>query len=247
MEYKLQLQQGEWFSKRQEVLKRDSNRCINCLNQSYQHTFSSGLIFGNGIKEVVPNTVFRNGKFIVRIWDMKQNRIQNAFVEPEHFNPERSYVAFYEHSPTYINIVGLKYINNDLIELSPSVLDIARLGIRGRVSERTNSIICEPISAEDIWGFVKGLHIHHTYYQEGKLAWQYESSSLQTLCWMCHEQLHKDKTVPVWDLEGNEVGRYTNCKRCAGAGYFPEFRHVYSGICFRCDGNRFEELRPVEE
>lgn len=35
---------------------------------------------------------------------------------------------------------------------------------------------------------------------------------------------------------------FTPCKRCAGYGYFPEYKHVENGICFRCGGNRYEEL-----
>lgn len=48
--------------------------------------------------------------------------------------------------------------------------------------------------------------------------------------------------IPILDLHGIEIGKYTNCERCAGAGYFPEYDHINSGVCFRCDGNRFEEL-----
>lgn len=79
-------------------------------------------------------------------------------------------------------------------------------------------------------------------YQDGKLAWEYDQSKLQTLCWTCHESLHEEETIPVLDINGNLKGSYSNCLRCHGAGYFPEFKHVQSGICFRCSGKRFEEL-----
>lgn len=36
--------------------------------------------------------------------------------------------------------------------------------------------------------------------------------------------------------------RLTPCHRCKGAGFFPEFRHVSNGVCFRCNGSRYEEL-----
>ncbi len=244
MQYKVQLEQPEWLTKRKQILNRDSHRCVECSNQSYQQAFSSGLIFNNRQYEKILKSVLHNENFIVNIWDMRENRIQTAFIKRENFNPDKSYVAFYELSGKYANIVGLKNILDERIELSPSILDIVRLGIKGRVTNRTFDSVYEIISPNDTWNYIKGLHVHHTYYQEGKLAWQYDQSALQTLCWVCHEKLHKNKTVPVLDSNGNAIGLYTNCKRCAGAGYFPEFYYVNSGICFRCDGNRFEELRP---
>jgi hypothetical protein len=91
------------------------------------------------------------------------------------------------------------------------------------------------------WIFVNNLHIHHNYYITGKLPWEYDNEALQTLCWTCHEELHKNVKVPVY--VNNEVGGYlTPCFRCFGAGQFPEFSHVQSGICFRCIGAKYEEL-----
>lgn len=37
----------------------------------------------------------------------------------------------------------------------------------------------------------KTLHIHHCYYEHGKMPWEYKSSSLLTLC----EECHKAETV----------------------------------------------------
>lgn len=35
------------------------------------------------------------------------------------------------------------------------------------------------------------LHVHHTYYITGKLAWQHPDKSLITLCMLCHTKWHK--------------------------------------------------------
>ena len=34
----------------------------------------------------------------------------------------------------------------------------------------------------------KTLHVHHTYYEDGKDPWDYPASSLVTLCESCHEE-----------------------------------------------------------
>ena len=91
------------------------------------------------------------------------------------------------------------------------------------------------------WIFVNNLHIHHKYYIKDKLPWEYNTDALQTLCWNCHEELHKNVQVPIY-LNNEVYGYLTPCFRCFGAGQFPEFCHIQSGICFRCNGAKYEEL-----
>lgn len=31
------------------------------------------------------------------------------------------------------------------------------------------------------------LHVHHMYYEKGKMPWEYDNSALVTYCWECHE------------------------------------------------------------
>lgn len=33
----------------------------------------------------------------------------------------------------------------------------------------------------------------------------------------------------------------TPCPRCGGGGYFPQYKHVDGGRCFRCNGTGFIE------
>lgn len=40
------------------------------------------------------------------------------------------------------------------------------------------------------------LHVHHTYYEHGLLAWEYPDESLTTLCSICHIEAHKEK-IPI--------------------------------------------------
>ncbi|MBL6950694.1 MAG: hypothetical protein ISR57_08640 [Bacteroidales bacterium] len=91
------------------------------------------------------------------------------------------------------------------------------------------------------WLYIKDIHIHHKYYQKGKMAWEYPNDALITLCWSCHEELHQNKDIEVKDESGNIIGFYKVCSRCHGAGWFPQYKHVENGICFKCEGSKFED------
>lgn len=88
------------------------------------------------------------------------------------------------------------------------------------------------------WIEIKHLHIHHTYYQQGKYAWQYPNEALLTLCWDCHEELHENTEIEIKDVNGVTVGKKNVCSRCHGAGYIPKYSHVEQGICFSCYGEK---------
>lgn len=85
-------------------------------------------------------------------------------------------------------------------------------------------------------------HVHHTYYQKGKLPWEYPNEALLTLCWECHENLHQNQKIPYLDEQGVIVSNLNPCKRCFGAGVFPEYGHVQNGVCFRCNGMKYEDF-----
>jgi hypothetical protein len=92
------------------------------------------------------------------------------------------------------------------------------------------------------YDFAKGLNVHHTYYQLGRLPWEYPDEALETYCKFCHLELHAHTSVPRLDEFGNQAGTMTPCPRCGGAGEFPEYKHVERGICFNCGGARYMEL-----
>jgi hypothetical protein len=85
------------------------------------------------------------------------------------------------------------------------------------------------------------LEVHHKCYILNRLPWQYEDTDLCTVCNWCHLHFHQQTTVPIYSADGTKVLTSEPCLRCSGAGWFPEYKHVYKGICFRCDGARFEQ------
>jgi 5-methylcytosine-specific restriction endonuclease McrA len=100
------------------------------------------------------------------------------------------------------------------------------------------------------------LQVHHTFYSvqkldlkknkfTHKLPWEYLDEALVTVCNKCHQEIHKTTKIPVF--EEVRPGKYaqkdfTPCRRCKAMGYFSYYKHVQQGICFRCSGQRFEEL-----
>ena len=93
------------------------------------------------------------------------------------------------------------------------------------------------------------LQVHHTHYIYGLDPWEYKDSELVTLCESCHSYIHSHYEVPVYRLKGDNLVKVqlTPCSRCGGAGWFPEYKHVQGGICFRCHGAKYDELIDVVE
>jgi hypothetical protein len=88
------------------------------------------------------------------------------------------------------------------------------------------------------------LHVHHRYYIYDRYAWGYDDSALITLCQDCHQLVHMT-LAPMCYAEVEEElipMNFTPCRRCHGEGYLREYKQIKNGICFRCKGNKFEEL-----
>ena len=87
------------------------------------------------------------------------------------------------------------------------------------------------------------LHVHHTYYINNKLPWEYSNDSLITLCQECHQKIHENSDIPVYldDRMLTEM-ELTKCSRCKGSGFLEQFHYYLNGVCFRCDGNKYDEF-----
>lgn len=86
------------------------------------------------------------------------------------------------------------------------------------------------------------LHVHHKYYVYTQLPWEYEDQALVTLCNWCHAEVHQHETIVMYfDTTSNCFENLIPCKRCNGAGWFPEYKHIHSGICYECHGARFSK------
>ncbi len=212
MTYKELLLSEKWRNKRREILKRDLNCCSICSNSILSNFKSSYAFFDRRNS---------NGKRAI----FKLINKQDISLSIDSFRTNGIFIK---------NII----VYYDLID------NIFYKPIAGRRIKSTDQIpeLKERIDLiKDDWIFFNKLHIHHKYYDKSKLPWEYPDDAFQTLCWECHEKLHQNIKVPVYD--GQKIIDYlTPCKRCSGAGEFPEYYHVENGICFGCNGAKYEEL-----
>jgi len=92
----------------------------------------------------------------------------------------------------------------------------------------------------------QSLHVHHRYYVQGYLPWQYSASALVLLCADCHYRWHWNHKAAIYrELEPGRLvalSQVTPCGRCGGTGYIARYKHVEAGLCFRCRGARYDEL-----
>ena len=88
------------------------------------------------------------------------------------------------------------------------------------------------------------LDIHHKIYVLNKMPWENFDQDLETMCNWCHWELHEKEKIEAYYLKDGKLvsAKMTPCYRCHSAGRFPEYAHIEAGICFRCEGKRFEEL-----
>ena len=87
------------------------------------------------------------------------------------------------------------------------------------------------------------LHVHHKFYILSIHPWEYSNEDLITLCSECHKEIHSKSVIPVYSTvyDKNNLN-LTPCHRCDGVGVFEEYRHINNGICFHCNGAKYEEL-----
>lgn len=87
------------------------------------------------------------------------------------------------------------------------------------------------------------LQVHHKYYVYGDPPWRYKDEALETVCRKCHQKIHKEENIYVYESRDKiSAKKLTPCRRCGGKGVIPPYNHVKNGICFRCEGERFEEF-----
>ncbi len=85
------------------------------------------------------------------------------------------------------------------------------------------------------------LHVHHKYYIHNQLPWEYLDKAIITICHDCHFAIHATKKIPVYADDSFKIILYLDpCIRCNGTGFLQQFRHVENGICFKCNGSKYE-------
>ncbi|WP_034261028.1 hypothetical protein [Altibacter lentus] len=81
------------------------------------------------------------------------------------------------------------------------------------------------------------LEVHHKYYILNNFPWEYDDIALITVCRECHQEIHDNHKIPVWNQDMLNIIEFGSCNRCDGKGYLKEYKHVENGRCFKCSGS----------
>ena len=247
LSYQQQLECPEWESCRNSILERDEHRCCLC---------------GRGPSLKIP---FENANYYLGV-DYSKNEVDctKANISP-HLKLVDFAKTWNEHSVKFgnipnTNVMGMLSIEGYFLYVSVGKNDIKDISSFKNAS--VAKVICNDGYEANIVYFEKSdlenktfprvyihntpltLQVHHKQYFTGLLAWEYNHNDLVTLCNECHLKVHKYLPAKVYTKVGDviKVMNYTPCHRCNGTGYFPQYKYVENGVCFRCRGERFEEL-----
>lgn len=230
--YENLLKDWRWIERRQEILKRDKNCCAECSNSKIKDHSKIG-IFHNLIDRASSFEAFFKGSY------EKKKSLELKFkvrykVIIRSVNNDSFQGASFSIWPELFGKRGEKYLESDDLLYYYELLENDK-GIVTLIEDTTRSESSRSI-------FVRSLHVHHRYYQEETLPWEYPDSALITLCWRCHEEYHKNNKVEWLDKKGLKKGVLIPCSKCHGAGYFPQYSHIQNGICFQCRGMRYKQF-----
>lgn len=208
-----------WHRKRLEIIRRDQNRCQECANQELLSMSKLGRLVD--IPLVYQSDFSRKSNstysYKLDIQDVSSgSRHQTQIVK-----------VFQDPLP---NIWPLDMYFSSEVDLD---------------SNERFFLNCIYNRALKDFVYVRGLQVHHTYYQDDRMPWDYPAHALHTLCWICHWDFHATQTVPWLDVNGRQKGWLTPCARCGGSGYLPQYYYYLNRICFRCSGAAYDEfIRP---
>lgn len=241
MTYKEQLVNIKWQNKRKEILEIDGYKCQNCFNKSLIEKYNISFV-GVGLTKykLIYILIDKESLELKRcVTDFEKSFLSELLKHKEDGN----ILALSNESDGFSSLIGTVIIKPKIEILSNiSKLDTNNqtdIKFKQKTQENTLRSLNEIQLKELKWINTKSLHVHHKYYQIGKMAWEYPNTALTTLCWACHEDLHKNTLVDIYDENNKLIDSKNICPRCFGAGWFPEYIHIESGICFMCLGRRF--------
>ena len=233
----------EWKERRINIIQRDKSCCTNCGKTQSIYHMNFNISFQSRDKLISQSVVYQNksvDSVKTELGIEKIHVLKSPHNESTHCGITENGLLFLanweqakETSKTEL------VINKGTTQSGRTFLIIGKLG--QKYFDNTFSIPF--ISEKSVV-----MHVHHKFYIKEKLPWEYDNEALITLCNWCHWELHEQTKVPIYTMINGELHElnYTPCYRCNGAGVLPEFKHVQNGVCFRCNGSRYEQLITSE-
>lgn len=251
MTYPEQLETRDWTDRRSAILLRDHHSCQFCGRKPSERIFHYGKWFHVGIDV--------NERITHEKLDYKSSEFQDALFRKfiYEITDEDRQIAIFKADGQYLAITDrgrlIYFLEDNLSDITANLEKKVYKVIRAYVKDNVyvhifynnpNHLRNLDLPSYYVSENIVVLNVHHKFYEIGKNAWEYPDDALITLCDECHHKMHKCSDIKVFTkVDGKYVTmNYTPCKRCDGMGYFPEYKKVQGGICFRCRGLRYEEL-----
>lgn len=223
MEYKIQLTQEAWFSKREEILKRDGFACTICGKKRSEFRRMAKFKDIAGEPEIVDYNALKT-------LGLPLNTLNTDYNDKLIFSKKWVSVA------KYIGDTSRPFVFEDLRFCQKY------LSRKSTNKKEYPSIFFFYADAYDCENRVD-LNVHHKYYVKGCMAWEYDNDSLTLLCSECHKNLHHEQVINVYSSKPEAQGREVEldhyaeiCGRCSGAGIFPQYYYIDEGVCWECHG-----------
>jgi hypothetical protein len=251
MTYPEQLETQDWTARRNAILQRDNHTCQFCGRKQSINILHEGKQFYIGRDESCRVT---HDKLDYSSSEEQDASFRKYVYEIDDINRQ---VAIFNHEGYYLAVSRrgrlIYFLENNLSDILNNLENKRYRIIRAHVKDdmyihiyyhNPNHLRELDLPAYYVSENMVVLNVHHKYYEAGKNAWEYADNALITLCDECHHKIHKCSDVKVYaKVDGKYITmNYTPCTRCHGMGYFPEYKKIQGGICFRCRGLRYEEL-----
>ena len=246
--YQQQLERPEWESCRNRILERDEHRCCLCgRGPSLKIQFDNVAYYlGVDYSKIEVDCTKANFSSSIKLVDFAKTWNEHSLKKGN--VPNANFMGMISKEGYFLYVLGDKDFNHlGSFKNANLTKVICGDGYEANVVFFNESDL-ENIKFPRVYiqNTPLTLQVHHKQYITGLYAWEYNKNDLITLCSECHLKVHKYLPTNVYAKVGDvfRLMNYTPCHRCNGTGYFPQYKYVENGICFRCHGERFEELIP---
>lgn len=210
MSYAELLKDERWKDKSLSIKKRDEFKCQLCFNKSPLEEFEISRLRLTIIKGKLTlfTRVNEDGEPIRKI-SMTDLKIDKFFKKYKQEGKVPMMLFSYDENKDsdFFSHIGTFLLLEDKYEKETFGIDDS---IKSRqiheYEKKLKTEILTSLYKELEWLELKLLHTHHQYYQLNKMPWEYPDSALITLCWNCHENLHKNNKIKVYDENMNLDG-----------------------------------------
>ena len=254
MTYQEKLNLPQWQLKRDKILKRDENKCVNCGFRWRP------IIFSIPLTELILD-------FEIQIYNIKDKVVYFNHVRKDQVEfAQKICDKFQKYNPKlfeeYIAIDGFGILGGVELILDSALCDLTNFdtlwvafstfGIDGSITRKMRistyiATIFESNNYPELLNYKdknQTLHVHHKKYIKGKMPWEYEDSDLISLCNLCHSNLHATQTIPIYNNHGLRIDNAEICNKCNGSGYLEQYHYFQGGVCFNCFGEGVD-LTPL--